>query len=48
MISTGQLLLYYDGKTLLCSVIFFRLDESLSLEKLGLSDACLATLASEG
>ena len=31
-----------------CSLILFRLDESMSLKKLGLSDACLATLASEG
>lgn len=30
------------------SLTFLRLDESLSLKNLGLSDVCLATLASEG
>jgi len=33
---------------LVMSLILFRIDESLSLKQLGLSDACLATLASEG
>jgi len=37
----------YDNSYLL-PLILFRLDESLSLKKFGLSDAYLATLASEG
>jgi hypothetical protein len=31
-----------------CLDLFFRMDETLSLKSLGLSDVCLASLAAEG